>query len=407
MIGVEDWSTLPVHALDATLKRWIESEKHRKINPGTTPLIRFHLHPREKGTFQFTLTFHHAILDGWSVATLLVELLQHYLNALKITSKPLPVVPSLTFRDFVKLEIEAVADEKIRKFWRVHLEDFTFNRVPRSASKSATKRVHRCDLNISAEHSQRIANIAKELGVSPKTIFLSIHARIIGLISGHTDVVTGLVSNGRPEESGGERITGLFLNTLPFRVELKKETWADLIQKVARIEQSYWPHRRMPLAEIQKIHNRSTLFETDFNYVHFHVYQSASSFSGVEFLSGQVEEETNFVLAANFSQDSETSQFEASLSLDLSVISPEHAEAIAGYYERLLRTSVIKMPVLACSILCLRAKSWIRPCIIGINQLPSNLIRVLCMKLSRNKRPLHPIHPRCLMSMVKWLLFRL
>ena len=332
-IGGEDWSSLPDHALKGTLSRWIQSEKSNKFELHAAPLIRFNLHPREKGTFQFTLTFHHAILDGWSVATLLVELLQEYLRVLKLTSKTLSPIPSLAFRDYVKLEIDAVADNSTRKFWQEQLEAFSFNRLPRSAPNGSQQQMLRRDIDITPAHSQKIVHLAQSLGVSPKTLFLAVHVRIIGLISGSNDIVTGLVSNGRPEQAGGEQITGLFLNTLPFRIELPHGSWLDLVKTVDEVEKRYWPHRRMPLAEIQKIQNGSPLFETDFNYVHFHIYQSTKAFKDVEFLSGRVEEETNFVLAANFSQDSENSRFEASLSLDMSVISLEQADAIAEYYE--------------------------------------------------------------------------
>lgn len=332
-IGGENWSNLPEHALEATLNRWITSEQNNKFERNTAPLIRFNLHPRESGTFQFTLTFHHAILDGWSVATLLVELLQEYLHVLKLTNKELPSIPALEFRDFVKLEIDTVADSEVREFWSKKLEGYKFNQIPRSASVGSKKQTLRRDLGLSDEQSLKIVDLAQSLGLSVRTLFLAIHARVIGLISGHSDIVTGLVSNGRPEQAGGDQITGLFLNTLPFRIEFPQGSWIDLAKAVDEIEKSYWPNRRMPLAEIQKMHNGNPLFETDFNYVHFHIYQSTKAFNDVEFLSGRVEEETNFVIAANFSQDSENSKFEASLSLDASVISLEHADAIVRYYE--------------------------------------------------------------------------
>ena len=37
---------------------------------------------------------------------------------------------------------------------------------------------------------------------------------------GQSDVITGLACNGRPEETDGELIRGLFLNVVPFRLRV-------------------------------------------------------------------------------------------------------------------------------------------------------------------------------------------
>ena len=50
------------------------AEKGRPFDWTTAPLLRLQVHRLSADRFQFTLSFHHAILDGWSVATLLAEL---------------------------------------------------------------------------------------------------------------------------------------------------------------------------------------------------------------------------------------------------------------------------------------------------------------------------------------------
>ena len=47
----------------------------------------------------------------------------------------------------------------------------------------------------------------------------------MGLLYGTTDVLIGLVANGRQETVDGERVLGLFLNTLPFRYRLSGGSW--------------------------------------------------------------------------------------------------------------------------------------------------------------------------------------
>ena len=40
--------------------------------------MRLLLHQRGAESFQFTLSFHHVLLDGWSIAALLAEWFHHY-----------------------------------------------------------------------------------------------------------------------------------------------------------------------------------------------------------------------------------------------------------------------------------------------------------------------------------------
>ena len=51
-----------------------------------------------------------------------------------------------------------------------------------------------------------------------KTVLVAAHQRVMSLLYGQTEVTSGLLCNGRPEGVDGEKVIGLFLNTLPLRV---------------------------------------------------------------------------------------------------------------------------------------------------------------------------------------------
>jgi hypothetical protein len=52
------------------LLAWREEEKHRPFDWTIPPLLRIFAHRLPGAEFALTLSFHHAILDGWSVAAL-------------------------------------------------------------------------------------------------------------------------------------------------------------------------------------------------------------------------------------------------------------------------------------------------------------------------------------------------
>ncbi|MHC5748568.1 MAG: non-ribosomal peptide synthetase, partial [Nostoc sp.] len=170
---------------------------------------------------------------------------------------------------------------------------------------------------------------------------LAAHMRVLSLLSGKSDVVTGLVSNGRPEETDGERVIGLILNTLPYRLQLLGGTWIDLVNKSFEVEQELIPFRRYPLPELQRILGRQSLFETAFNFTNFHVYKKLSNIS-IEVLDGKSFSPTNFSFLAEFQQSPFSSQVYLHLDYDNTVFFEQQIQAIGGYYVNTLTAMVSK-----------------------------------------------------------------
>jgi non-ribosomal peptide synthetase component F len=100
--------------------------------------------------------------------------------------------------------------------------------------------------------SKALSELARALSVPLKSVLLAAHAKVMGLLSGQSDVVTGYVTSGRPDQEDSARLLGLFLNTVPLRVRLQPGTWSDLVQRAFRQEQELLPHRRVPLPQVKR-----------------------------------------------------------------------------------------------------------------------------------------------------------
>ncbi len=136
----------------------------------------------------------------------------------------------------------------------------------------------------------------------------------------------------------------MFLNTVPFRVRIESETtWRQLIQACFAQEHAILPHRRFPLIEIQKANQGQTLFETGFNYVHFHVLRDTLTSGGdaapsntdrVSLLGFKAFGRTSFALTTNFIVD------EGALKLGLGYnpleLTPQQIRQIGQCYEQAL-----------------------------------------------------------------------
>ena len=338
-LQVEDLRHLSNSEREAALNAWFEGERNRHFDWKTPPLMQFQIHRYTQETFQLSFAFHHAILDGWSVGLLLTELFQQYFLLLGKTGGSAAVLPQSAFRDFVALERASVASEEHQRFWKEKLSDCTIAVLPRWQKFPREARIRQIcthKVAIPPEISEGLKQLANWAGVPLKSVLLAAHLRVLSLLCGQSDVLAGLVANGRPEETDGERICGLFLNTLPFRLQLSGGTWIDLVQQVFEAERELLPYRRYPLAEIQRNFGGQPLFETAFNYVNFHVYQGVQTLTNLEVLGGKFLEETNFPLLVQFSLDPFSGKVQLSLEYDSAEFGGEQVEAMEGYYARTL-----------------------------------------------------------------------
>src|SRR5207245_7743548 len=107
--------------------------------------------------------------------------------------------------------------------WPGKVGDATATRQPRregARRDPGALPIGRVDVALPPETSAALQRLAWSAGVPLKNVLLAAHMKVVSLRSGRKDVVSGLIANGRPEEPDGEKILGIFLNTLPFRMRL-------------------------------------------------------------------------------------------------------------------------------------------------------------------------------------------
>ncbi|HSF43044.1 MAG TPA: non-ribosomal peptide synthase/polyketide synthase [Thermoanaerobaculia bacterium] len=332
-IEVHDLRLLDPAEQEAAVAEWLRREGRSAFDWSRPPLLVFHVHRRSEETFQLTMSFHHAILDGWSSASLLTELFRRYVALLEGTplSEPPPVV---VYRDFVALERRALASEEGRNLWRRLLDGAPVTRLPRlsAAPQGARGEARTHELRIPDQIAAGLRQAALSAGVPLKSVLLATHLKALSVVSGDSDVTTGLVLHGRPEHADGERVLGLFLNSLPFHLRLGGGSWLDLARAVHELERKIFPFRRFPLAELQRMEGGRPLFDTVFNFLNFHVYQEARGGPGVEILGTADYEEINFGFWAHFFLDLSSERLGLSLGYRWPEIDARQVEALGHIY---------------------------------------------------------------------------
>ncbi|PYP93124.1 MAG: non-ribosomal peptide synthetase [Candidatus Angelobacter sp. Gp1-AA117] len=336
LIEVEDLRHLTAEEQEAEIARWMEAEKHRSFEWNSVPLLRVHLHRRGEDSFQFSLS--EPFLDGWSVASLVTEIFENYSRLIREESIP-PAPLRASYADFVALEQQTIASEESRRYWSEKFSDANGSRITGTSllrQQSGSPRVGRIDVPISHQTSNVLHELAAAEGLSIKSILLAAHCKVISVLSGQSGVFTGLFMNGRPEIEDGEKLIGMFLNILPFKLSLEAENWSELARRVAEEERRLLPHRRYPIQRLQHLYGAENLFDTAFNFTHFHVYQRLLKTGEIEGASLSGTEQTYYALTAQFNLDEALSRITLALDYRELSISPEDVEKAAGYYSRVL-----------------------------------------------------------------------
>jgi NRPS condensation-like uncharacterized protein len=93
------------------------------VSGGEQPLWRIRVFELNDDTFSLCWIFHHAILDGWSNASLMTELSNLY-AALKADPAIVPVGLSHTYKDFVIDQITMSRNKEVIGYWKDELEDY-------------------------------------------------------------------------------------------------------------------------------------------------------------------------------------------------------------------------------------------------------------------------------------------
>ncbi|MES2936925.1 MAG: non-ribosomal peptide synthase/polyketide synthase, partial [Pseudomonadota bacterium] len=314
------------------IARFIEQERRSGFALDAAPLLRVFVHLRAPQSIQYTLSFHHAVLDGWSVASFNTELSLEYgkLLASGAATLELPLLaaaPNLV----AAAERQALESPHHRAFWQRYLANYSYAQLPPYDGQPRAASVdNRVGGALAAGTVTRLRELAVRLNVPLRSVLLLAHLRVVAMLSGKQDVLVGLVSNVRPELPDGERMLGLFLNTLPFRQRLPRASWADAIRATFRTELALIEHRFYPYAQLHRDNGRTPFYEIAFNYNHFHVYEEADDAGAIQLRGGQGFEATDMGLFVNIADSTDALVVE--LRFDTEHLSLRQAEQMFGLH---------------------------------------------------------------------------
>ncbi|MFJ6438814.1 condensation domain-containing protein, partial [Streptomyces sp. NPDC091416] len=256
LTGAPDEATRTVRA-DELLRE----DREKRFDLAAPPLVRFTLIRLEEQRFRFSMTFHHLLVDGWSLSVVLHELFALYANEGDTGALP-PVTP---YRQFLGW-LAAQDRDGARAAWAEALAGFDDPSLvaPRQTTDAPAEAPRRVTFGLSRESTEALTARARAHGLTLNTLVQGAWSVLLSKLTGRDDVAFGTTVSGRPPEIPGiESMVGLFINTVPVRVRLAQaETTARMLERLQRTQAGLIPHQHLGLTDIQQAADAAELFDT-------------------------------------------------------------------------------------------------------------------------------------------------
>ncbi len=223
----EDWTKVPAAEQEERFEVFLREDRKVEFELSTPPLMRLAVIRTDEKTYRVVWSFHHLLLDGWSVSLVLGDVSACY-NALCQGTEPrLPAAPP-PYRQYITWlrQRRPAADEA---FWSRYLKGFTAPTPLSIHHQSAgggvsEETVAERSLVLSAEITAALEAMVRNHQLTMNSVVRGAWALLISHYGGAGDVLFGSTVAGRPPDLPGvEAMVGLFINTLPFRVRISPE----------------------------------------------------------------------------------------------------------------------------------------------------------------------------------------
>lgn len=267
-LDIEQLAMDPARPAMEQIAEWIRPERQR-IDIRQAPLLRVRAarHPEEEQWYAM-LQLHHMTIDHVALEIVISEVVAH------MDGRAQALPPSVPYRDHVAQAVAYARRHDAEEFFRSKLGDIDEPTAPfglldvHSDGAQIEDAYHVIDSAL----SQRLRAQARRLGVSAATLFHAAWGIVVAHTSGRDDVVFGTVLLGRLQSSAGaQRTLGMFINTLPLRLQLQDASVAEFVEQTQRELVELLGHEQASLAAAQRcsqIVGSAPLFTALLNYRH-------------------------------------------------------------------------------------------------------------------------------------------
>ncbi len=248
--------------VDEQLKQLCTAERAAVCDFADQPAFRAALVHTAADRHRFVLTFHHIVVDGWSLPILLQEIFACYYGQWLPAAVP--------YRRFVTW-LAGRDHDAAHAAWREVLAGFDTPTLVGPPHRLEIGQRGISSFRVSAETTRALSELARSHQTTLNTVLQCAWAQLLMWLTGRHDVAFGITVSGRPAEVlGADSMVGLLINTVPVRAKVTSATTtAALLEQLQTAHNHTLEHQHLALRDIHRITGHDQLFDTLFVYENY------------------------------------------------------------------------------------------------------------------------------------------
>ena len=265
----DDWRHFSTAEQEQRFSDQLKEERRQGFKLTSAPLMRCTLMQLQPNLYRFLWSYHHLLLDGWSIPLVLRDVLETY-ERLRRSQQPQQAT-GRPYRDYISW-LQRQDAKAAETFWREKLRGFsapTKLGVERSTLSTTTpgeryRKLHRV---MSVETTSALQSLVRQQQLTLSPVIHAAWGLLLSRYSGDREVLFGNVVSGRPTGlKGAETMVGLFINALPVRMSVDgNESVISWLKKLRSQQVELQQYEYSSLRQVQRwseVRNGQPLFES-------------------------------------------------------------------------------------------------------------------------------------------------
>ncbi|WP_160716858.1 non-ribosomal peptide synthetase [Chitinophaga solisilvae] len=233
-----------------------DADRKKGFNLHEGSQMRLTVLRKSNDLYEFVWSHHHILMDGWCVSILIQEFFKIYYSQQQGISssleKPVPYADYIGWLN--GLDTAASLD-----YWKSCLRGYEEAAVLPSLHPAGNYvfRPEKQIFHIDGALRKEVSQFCTGLGITESTFIQTVWGLLLSKYNNTDDVVFGAVVSGRPAELRGvEQMIGMFINTIPVRVQHTADMPVkELFRKVQHASLESVPHHYTQLGQVQAAHH--------------------------------------------------------------------------------------------------------------------------------------------------------
>ncbi|MCH9696525.1 MAG: amino acid adenylation domain-containing protein, partial [Gammaproteobacteria bacterium] len=323
------------------VENFLEQDRQLAFDIQSIPLLRFALLRLSQSHSVFVWSYHHILLDGWSLPKLIEDVFNIYTQ--DVTGMQSQLTVRRPFHDYLAW-LQSIDSNAVESYWRSQLAGF--NNVNKLAIDSGSENhiqsaeYQQTTFIFNQETTAEIVRFANQQRVTINIVLQAAWVVLLSRYCSSRDVVFGITVSGRPADLDqvGDML-GLFINTVPVRAQISvDQTWQQLLQQLMRDSLDREPFSHVQLAELQawsQVKAGQGLFDSLFIFENYPINETLEKQSTVlELNDFQVYEQTDLPLTLLITPGS---RFTLKISYQQHRFNITDIQRLLGHYQSLIQ----------------------------------------------------------------------